>query len=50
MKLSKSIAGLFDPKRARKLSKSEITMCASVVGVCLLAAVLVFVVRALLPA
>lgn len=50
MKLTQSIASLVDRKRARKLSKSEIMMCASVVGVCALVAVLVVVVRTMIPA
>lgn len=50
MKLIDSVKGLFDSKRNRKLTKSDKMMAASVVGVCLLVAVLVFVVRAVMPA
>lgn len=50
MKLIDSVKGLFDSKRNRKLTKSDKMMAASVVGVCVLVAVLVFVVRAVMPA
>lgn len=50
MKLAHSLKTLFDSKKSRKFSKSDIMMCASVVGVCVLVAVLVLVVRAVVPA
>lgn len=43
----KIISDLFDKKRNRKLTADEKKMCASVVAVCALVVVLVFVVRAL---
>lgn len=50
MKLAHSLKTLFDSKKSRKFTKSDIMMCASVVGVCVLVAVLVLVVRVVVPA
>lgn len=50
MKLAHSLKTLFDSKKSHKFTKSDIMMCASVVGVCVLVAVLVLVVRVVAPA